>query len=74
MTQSPVCIRCGEQYLFTRMYKGNYCQDCHGDWTPKPRSEEAPRPRPQSPHTTSSVRRRDAGEVAEEPEPPYDEA
>ncbi|POG53823.1 hypothetical protein C5B90_05135 [Haloferax sp. Atlit-12N] len=74
MTQSPVCIRCGEQYLFTRAYKGNYCRDCHGSWAAKPRSEETPRPRPQRSRTTSSVRRREDDERSPSLEPPYDEA
>ncbi|AFK18220.2 hypothetical protein E6P09_05490 [Haloferax mediterranei ATCC 33500] len=72
MTQSPVCIRCGEQYLFSGTYKGNYCQDCHGDWSAGPRTEDAPRVHSQSTRT-SPARRRDADEGTEEPEPPYDE-
>ncbi|ADQ68235.1 hypothetical protein GL213_13320 [Halogeometricum borinquense] len=54
--QHPVCIRCGDTYLFTNSYKGNYCRDCHDEWSSRETSDES-RPRPIRPRTTSSVRR-----------------
>jgi hypothetical protein len=71
MTQSPICIGCGDNYLFTRTYKGNYCPECHADWAGEPRSEN--RPRPQRTRTTPSIVRRD-DERQTVPEPPYDDA
>ncbi|KAB1186690.1 MULTISPECIES: hypothetical protein [Haloferax] len=72
MTPSPVCIRCGDNYSFTRMYKGNYCPDCHEAWSTTPRSEVPPRPRSQSSRTTSSVHQHDDN-LPRPLEPPYDD-
>ncbi|WP_396610670.1 hypothetical protein ACH9L7_10560 [Haloferax sp. S1W] len=71
MSPSPVCIRCGDAYLFSRAYKGNYCPDCNDEWSVKPRTEEAPRPRPQSSPAASSVTHRD--DDAPRLEPPYED-
>ncbi|ELZ74998.1 DUF7564 family protein [Haloferax larsenii] len=72
MTPSPVCISCGDAYLFSRAYKGNYCPDCNEEWSSKPRTENAPRPRPQSPASVSSVTQPDEDD-APHLEPPYDD-
>jgi hypothetical protein len=32
MSEKHVCIRCGDGYSFTNVYKGNYCAECHDWW------------------------------------------
>jgi predicted RNA-binding Zn-ribbon protein involved in translation (DUF1610 family) len=49
------CISCGDSYQFTNKYKGNYCPDCHDDWSS--RRPEQSRPRAIPPRATPSVRR-----------------
>lgn len=36
MTHTHRCVDCGDRYLFTRVYKGNYCPACHERWTARP--------------------------------------
>lgn len=57
-----VCIGCGDGYQFTNRYKGNYCPDCHEEWSSRPAAADRPRPRPIPARSTASVRRVDDGD------------
>jgi DNA-directed RNA polymerase subunit RPC12/RpoP len=32
MSKEHACVRCGDGYSFTNVYKGNYCPECHDWW------------------------------------------
>ncbi|ELZ29866.1 hypothetical protein C474_12556 [Halogeometricum pallidum JCM 14848] len=54
---TSTCIGCGDPYLFTSIYKGNYCSDCHETWSTRQPDRGRPKPRPIRSRVVSSVRR-----------------
>jgi DNA-directed RNA polymerase subunit RPC12/RpoP len=42
MSEDHVCVRCGDGYSFTNVYKGNYCPACHDWWLEhqRPRTDQ----------------------------------
>ncbi|MFC5368523.1 DUF7564 family protein [Salinirubrum litoreum] len=35
------CVRCGDGFLLTNRYRGNYCPDCHTAWLDRAKSSAA---------------------------------
>ena len=35
------CVRCGDAFLLTNRYRGNYCPDCHAAWLGRERPADA---------------------------------
>ena len=35
------CVRCGDAFLLTNRYRGNYCPDCHTAWLGRERPADA---------------------------------
>jgi DNA-directed RNA polymerase subunit RPC12/RpoP len=35
------CVRCGDGFLLTNRYRGNYCPDCHSAWLGRAKSTDA---------------------------------
>jgi transposase-like protein len=65
----PVCVDCGSTYAFTRVYKGNYCPDCHETWTDSARTTSRDStPRQVRPSGRRSIRRLDDSETPPTPE------